>query len=96
MTDSSAPDDLAGAVAVVGMAGRFPGARNVNELWRLLREGREATHWASDEELRAAGVSDAEMADASYVRATLPLPAMAMFDAGFFGFGKRDAAVLDP
>ncbi len=96
MTDSSAPDDLAGAVAVVGMAGRFPGARNVNELWRLLREGREATHWASDEELRAAGVSDAEMADASYVRATLPLPDMEMFDAGFFGFGKRDAAVLDP
>ncbi|MES2481040.1 MAG: SDR family NAD(P)-dependent oxidoreductase [Pseudomonadota bacterium] len=96
MTDSSAPDDLAGTVAIVGMAGRFPGARNVNELWRLLREGREATHWASDEELRAAGVSDAEMADPNYVRATLPLPDMEMFDAGFFGIGKRDAAVLDP
>jgi len=32
MTDLSAPDDLAGTVAIVGMAGRFPGARDVNKL----------------------------------------------------------------
>ncbi|WP_167784702.1 type I polyketide synthase [Ramlibacter rhizophilus] len=89
-------ENLAGQIAIVGMAGRFPGARNVGELWRLLREGREATEWPDDEALLAAGVSEAELADPQYVRATLPLADMEMFDAGFFGFSKRDAAVLDP
>lgn len=94
--DTSAEESMAGQIAIVGMAGRFPGARNVGELWRMLREGREATEWPDDEELLAAGVSEAELADPNYVRATLPLPGMEMFDAGFFGFSKRDAAVLDP
>lgn len=96
MSSNTAQEDLAGQIAIVGMAGRFPGARNPGELWRLLREGREATQWLTDDELRAAGVSEAELADPNYVRATLPLPDMEMFDAGFFGFSKRDAAVLDP
>ncbi|MBL0422888.1 SDR family NAD(P)-dependent oxidoreductase [Ramlibacter sp. AW1] len=97
MTETTLPPgDLSGQIAIVGMAGRFPGARNPAELWRLLRDGREATEWPGDDELRAAGVTDAELADPNYVRATLPLPDMEMFDAGFFGFSKRDAAVLDP
>jgi len=50
----------------------------------------------SDEELRAAGVSDAELNDPNYVKASLVLPDMEMFDAEFFGFSKRDAAILDP
>ncbi|MES2634789.1 MAG: beta-ketoacyl synthase N-terminal-like domain-containing protein [Pseudomonadota bacterium] len=85
-----------GSIAIVGMAGRFPSASTPSQLWELLQHGREATQWPSDEELRAAGVSDEELADPAYVRATLVLPDMEMFDAGFFGFSKRDAAVLDP
>jgi len=85
-----------GCVAIVGMAGRFPAARTPSELWKLLEAGREATQWLTDEELRAAGVSDAELQDPNYVRASLVLPDMEMFDAEFFGFSKRDAAILDP
>ncbi|HYF42674.1 MAG TPA: SDR family NAD(P)-dependent oxidoreductase [Ramlibacter sp.] len=85
-----------GSIAIVGMAGRFPAARTPADLWKLLREGREATQWLTDEELRAAGVSDAELSDPNYVRASLVLPDMEMFDAEFFGFSKRDAAILDP
>ncbi|HSW17527.1 MAG TPA: type I polyketide synthase, partial [Ramlibacter sp.] len=96
MTEPIVPGDLAGSIAIVGLAGRFPGAQAPAQLWQMLRDGREATQWPDDEALRAAGVSDAEMADPHYVRATLPLPGMEMFDAGFFGFSKRDAAVLDP
>ncbi|MBK0394479.1 type I polyketide synthase [Ramlibacter algicola] len=85
-----------GCIAVVGLAGRFPAARTPGELWKLLAAGREATQWLSDEELRAAGVSEEELADPNYVRASLVLPDMEMFDAEFFGFSKRDAAILDP
>ena len=85
-----------GSIAIVGMAGRFPGASSTAELWSLLAAGREATQWLTVDELRAAGVAQAELEDPHYVRASLVLPDMEMFDAGFFGFSKRDAAVLDP
>lgn len=85
-----------GCVAIVGIAGRFPSAHSPAELWKLLAAGREATQWPSDDELRAAGVADSELADPNYVKATLALPDMEMFDADFFGFSKKDAAVLDP
>ncbi len=84
------------AVAIVGMAGRFPGAPDVRALWRLLQAGREATRWLDDETLRAAGASDQDLADPNYVRATLPLDDMPCFDAAFFGINPRDAAVMDP
>ncbi len=83
-------------IAVVGIAGRFPAARTPAELWKLLAAGREATQWLDDEALRAAGVPEAELADPQYVRAALVLPDLEQFDAEFFGFSKRDAAILDP
>ena len=90
-------DDLdAGSIAIVGLAGRFPAARTAAELWSLLAAGKEATQWMSEGELRAAGVSEAQLQDPDYVRASLVLPDMEMFDADFFGFSKRDASVLDP
>src|SRR6476661_5185657 len=85
-----------GSIAIVGIAGRFPSARTPRELWRMLADGEEATHWASDDELRAAGVGEQELNDPNYVRASLVLPDMEMFDADFFGFSRRDAAILDP
>jgi acyl transferase domain-containing protein/thioesterase domain-containing protein len=85
-----------GSIAIVGMAGRFPAASSVGELWTLLREAREAAQWMTPDALRAAGVPDADIADPDYVPASLVLPDMEMFDADFFGFSKRDAAVLDP
>ena len=91
-----APHGDAGSIAIVGLAGRFPGARSAAELWSLLREGKEATEWPGDEALRAAGVPAEDLQDPDYVRASLVLPDMEMFDAEFFGFSKRDAAILDP
>jgi len=94
---SSTPIDVdPGSIAIVGLAGRFPAARSAAELWTLLRDGREATQWPTPDELRAAGVAESDIEDPDYVRASLMLPDMEMFDAEFFGFSKRDAAVLDP
>ena len=93
----AAPPDLEpGSIAIVGLAGRFPGARSAQALWSLLEAGKEATQWLTPDELRAAGVAEADIADPDYVPASLVLPDMEMFDAEFFGFSKRDAAVLDP
>ena len=94
--DAYSHDPEPGSVAIVGLAGRFPAAGSASELWTLLRSGREATQWMTDEELRTAGVSQADLEDPDYVRASLVLPDMEMFDAEFFGFSKRDAAILDP
>lgn len=84
------------SIAIVGMAGHFPGARSVGEYWSMLEAGRDATRWLSTEELLAAGESLAAIEDARYVRATMALPDMEMFDAGFFGFSPREASILDP
>jgi len=94
MRPPSSPDS--GAVAVVGVAGRFPGARDVGEFWRNLCEGRESVVRYADGDLLAAGEDPALLADPSYVRAGAPLDGTEHFDAGFFGFSARDAAILDP
>ncbi|MHB1327791.1 MAG: type I polyketide synthase [Gemmatimonadales bacterium] len=83
-------------IAVVGLAGRFPGAPDVATFWNNLRDGVESVTRLTDEELRAAGVSDELLADPDYVRASFQMPDMAGFDAGFFGFAPREAAIMDP
>ncbi len=83
-------------IAVVGMAGRFPGARNIAEFWRNLREGVESVVAFTDKQLLAAGVDPKELADPNYVRAGAVLPDMEGFDAPFFGFSPREASVMDP
>jgi acyl transferase domain-containing protein/thioesterase domain-containing protein/acyl carrier protein len=84
------------AIAIVGMAGRFPGARNIAEFWHNLRDGVEAIRPFSDAELLAAGVSAHELAQPEYVKSGVLLEDLDMFDAGFFGFSPRDAAIMDP
>lgn len=85
-----------GAIAIIGMAGRFPGASTPEELWSLVRNGRESIRPLSDVDLRAAGVPDDLLANPAYVRAAASLEGMDQFDAGFFGFSPRDAAIMDP
>ncbi len=83
-------------IAIVGMAGRFPGARSIEEYWGNLRNGVESVRVFTDDELLAAGVSREELADPNYVRTGVVLDDMEMFDAGFFGFTPRDASIMDP
>jgi acyl transferase domain-containing protein/thioesterase domain-containing protein/acyl carrier protein len=84
------------AIAIVGMAGRFPGARNTREFWKNLRDGVESIRTLSDADLLAAGVSPEELASPDYVKRASVLEDVPMFDAGFFGFSPRDAAIMDP
>jgi len=93
---SDGRDDLATAIAVVGMAGRFPGARDLAAFWRNLREGRESIRRVTPAELREAGVPAAVVADPDYVGARGVLDDAAAFDAAFFGYVPSDAEVMDP
>ena len=83
-------------VAIVGMAGRFPGASDVGTFWDNVRGGREAVRLFSAEELRERGVPAELVEDPDYVPAGAVLAGIDLFDAGFFGMSPRDAAIMDP
>ncbi|MDZ7711565.1 MAG: type I polyketide synthase [Roseovarius sp.] len=83
-------------IAIIGMAAHLPGARNVAEYWRMLRDGHRAIRRLSDAELRTAGESAARIARPDYVPYAATLDGYQMFDPGFFGFGPKEAAILDP
>ncbi|MEV4135108.1 SDR family NAD(P)-dependent oxidoreductase [Dactylosporangium sp. NPDC049742] len=83
-------------VAIVGMAGRFPGAPDIDTFWANLRDGVEGIAAFSDEELSAAGVDDVTLAAEHYVKAKGALDDADEFDAAFFGYNPREAQLLDP
>ncbi|HCA87745.1 MAG TPA: polyketide synthase [Streptomyces sp.] len=83
-------------IAVVGMAGRFPGARTVGEYWDNLKAGVCSVTRFEDEELLARGVAAATLADPNFVRAGYPLADSEKFDAAFFGYSPREAELMDP
>jgi len=83
-------------VAIVGLACRFPGAASAAEFWRNLRDGVESIRDLTEEELRAAGVSEAALADPRFVRRAADLRDVDLFDAGLFGFTPREAGLMDP
>ncbi len=83
-------------IAVIGMAGRFPGAKNVAQFWQNLCNGVESISSFSDEELIAQGVDPTCLQDPNYVKAGFVLEDIEMFDASFFGYSPREAEILDP
>ncbi|MCF6524681.1 type I polyketide synthase [Streptomyces sp. JJ36] len=87
--------ETAGRVAVTGMAGRFPGAGDVDAFWRNLAEGRETISFFSGEEAQDSGGGAAGGGQA-YVPAKGVLEDADRFDAAFFGFSPREAEVMDP
>src|SRR5947208_7578557 len=83
-------------IAIIGLAGRFPGADDVDAFWQNLAGGVESIRTFSDEELIAAGVDPALLQKPNYVKAGAVLEDIAGFDAPFFGVTARDAQILDP
>lgn len=86
----------AGDIAIIGMAGRFPDANDVDTFWRNLAAGHESLREFSDEELLAAGVSRQQLDAPDYVKRGVVLDGLDRFDAAFFGLTPREAEVLDP
>lgn len=84
------------SIAIIALAGRFPGAKSTEDLWRNLCQGVESVSFFDDEELRAAGVSPGVFNHPNYIKAKPVLDDMELFDARFFGFNPREAEIMDP
>lgn len=97
MNNSQIIESLDGSeIAIIGMACRFPGAKNLKEYWINLMEGKESITHFTDEELLKAGVNSTVLKDPSYVKAGSILEDYDKFDAGFFGYSPQEAQLMDP
>ena len=83
-------------IAIIGMNGRFPGAKNLDEFWQNLRDGVESITFFSSEELASLGIDADLLQNSNYVKANPLLEDIEMFDAAFFGLTPREAQLMDP
>src|ERR1044072_5175545 len=88
--------DRAHAIAISGMAGRFPGARNLDEFWSNLKTGTESISFFSDDEIEWSGFEADLLKDPRLVKAAGVLGDADLFAASFFGFSPREAEITDP
>jgi acyl transferase domain-containing protein len=88
-------EDGISGIAIIGVNGRFPGARDVNQLWSNLCEGRESISFFTDDQLDAS-IDPNKLRDPAYVKARGILADADQFDAGFFGISATEATIMDP
>jgi len=89
-------DNALEGIAIVGLAGRFPGAKNVEEFWQNLKNGIESISLFSEQELQASGIDPKLIDNPNYIKAKGILEDIELFDAAFFGFSAKEAAITDP
>ena len=82
----------ANAIAIVGMAGRFPKAANLDQYWKNLCDGVDAISSIP----QPANAHGADPDDGHTVNVRAFLEGADMFDAGFFDIKPREAEILDP
>jgi acyl transferase domain-containing protein len=83
-------------IAIIGMAGRFPGANNTEEFWDNLKNGVESISFFSDQELETPGIIPRSSKNPNYVKANAMIEGVEYFDAAFFGYTPREAEQMDP
>lgn len=93
MNESGRPTPQAKGIAVIGVAGRFPGASSVADFWRNQLNGIESIRTFAREELQG---SNGNASGAKFVPARGVLEDVDLFDADFFGIYPREAALMDP
>lgn len=82
-------------IAIVGIAGRYPKARTIREFWDNLVNGVEAISFFSDDELEYVP-NTKNNSELKFIKARGVLEDADKFDAEFFGFNPREAAIMDP
>ena len=83
-------------IAIIGLALRFPGASTARQFWQNLCGKVESIQCFPDDELVAAGVPRETLSDRTYVKAAPTLADIDRFDASFFGYTPKEAALMDP
>jgi amino acid adenylation domain-containing protein len=90
------PESKESEIAVIGMAGRFPGSENISRFWENLQNGVETMTLFSDEELLEAGVEPGLLNNSNYVKVRGVLEDVEYFNSGFFGYSHRETELMDP
>lgn len=88
--------DQSDGVAIIGMAGRFPNAKNIDEFWKNLENGIDCITFYENEELVEAGCNPEAIKNLDYIKAKGEVEDVDIFDASFFGINPREAEVTDP
>ena len=83
-------------IAIIGMSCRFPGSNHIDAFWENLREGVESISFFDHHELLAAGIDPTLLDDPNYVKVYGALSDIDLFDASFFNFSPKEAAIMDP
>jgi amino acid adenylation domain-containing protein len=95
ITQPSTTADTSSDIAVIGMAGRFPGAGSIDELWHILSQGIETVRFFTEDELDPS-VPDSLRNDPRYVKARGIVDGADQFDPAFFGIPPALAQLMDP
>ncbi|MCY9076270.1 amino acid adenylation domain-containing protein, partial [Bacillus inaquosorum] len=90
------PDYYEDSVAIIGISCEFPGAKNHDEFWENLRDGKESITFFSKEELQRFGISEEIAENAGYVPAKSSIDGKDRFDPSFFQISPKDAEFMDP
>lgn len=85
-----------GDIAIIGMALRFPGAKNIDGFWQNLQNGVESISHFNEQDREIAGIQPNLAQMSGFVNAGFILDDIDLFDAPFFGMLPREAEILDP
>ncbi|PQP85212.1 hypothetical protein C0Q44_12205 [Paenibacillus sp. PCH8] len=83
-------------IAVIGMAGHFPGSRTIEEFWENLMEGKDGITRLTEKDLTSAGVPPEQFEHPDYVRAKGVLQDTDYFDSEFFEYPHQESNMMDP
>ena len=83
-------------IAVIGVAGRFPRAKNIDEFWHNIKNGVETVTYYSEEDLKEVGYNLRSLENPNFIRAVSVLEGVEYFDAAFFNYAPSEAESLDP
>src|SRR3972149_6362499 len=83
-------------ISIVGMTGRFPGAKNLDAFWQNLRDGVESIKFFTAADRAGANLDPALWNNPRYVGADGVIDDMDMFDAEFFNISPSEAELMDP
>src|SRR5215471_8075691 len=82
--------------AIIGMSGRFPGARDVDEFWRNLATGVDAARPPRPENQARSRLGPEILRHPDYVGSWYYLDDEKLFDAEIFGFTAAETRLMDP
>lgn len=89
-------DDSFEQIAVIGMAGSFPGSDTIDKFWSNLCSGVESIFHLTDDDLKTRNIPKEWLQNPNFVKAGTHIEHFDEFDANFFGYSPKEALWMDP